>query len=55
MPTYPFTIRIFVPDGDPEGIRLISRNQWPNVLAPSPSATRPKARCKGRAIPPSRN
>ena len=24
----PFTIRIFVPDGDPEGIRLISRMNW---------------------------
>ena len=24
----PFTIRIFVPDGDPEGVRLISRMNW---------------------------
>lgn len=43
MPADPFTIRIFVPDGDPEGVRLIDRmnwtglgivfprNQWPNV------------------------
>jgi len=24
----PFTIRIFVPDGDPEGIRIIDRMNW---------------------------
>ena len=24
----PFTIRIFVPDGDPEGVRLIDRMNW---------------------------
>ncbi|WP_198148430.1 GIY-YIG nuclease family protein [Elstera litoralis] len=24
----PFTIRIFVPDGDPEGVRLIDRLNW---------------------------
>ena len=24
----PFTIRIFVPDGDPEGFRLIDRMNW---------------------------
>ena len=24
----PFTIRIFVPDGDPEGIRFIDRMNW---------------------------
>jgi hypothetical protein len=27
----PFTIRIFVPDGDPEGIRLIDRMNWTGV------------------------
>lgn len=26
--TAPFTIRIFVPDGDPEGVRLIDRMNW---------------------------
>lgn len=26
--TDPFTIRIFVPDGDPEGVRLIDRMNW---------------------------
>jgi hypothetical protein len=24
----PFTIRILVPDGDPEGVRLIDRMNW---------------------------
>lgn len=24
----PFTIRIFVPDGDPEGLRFIDRMNW---------------------------
>jgi hypothetical protein len=24
----PFTIRIFVPDGDPEGVRIIDRLNW---------------------------
>lgn len=28
MANDPFTIRIFVPDGDPEGVRLIDRMNW---------------------------
>ncbi len=28
MPSGPFTIRVFVPDGDPEGVRLIDRMNW---------------------------
>src|SRR5271157_6005303 len=28
MPNNPFTIRIFVPDGDPEGVRIIDRMNW---------------------------
>lgn len=28
MANDPFTIRIFVPDGDPEGIRTIDRMNW---------------------------
>lgn len=28
MPNTPFTIRIFVPDGDPDGVRLIDRMNW---------------------------
>lgn len=27
----PFTIRIFVPDGDPEGVRLIDRMNWTGI------------------------
>jgi len=28
MPADPFTLRIFVPDGDPEGVRIIDRMNW---------------------------
>lgn len=28
MAKNPFTIRIFVPDGDPEGVRVIDRMNW---------------------------
>src|ERR1700758_3503977 len=28
MANGPFTIRIFVPDGDPEGVRIIDRMNW---------------------------
>jgi hypothetical protein len=28
MAADPFTIRIFVPDGDPEGVRIIDRMNW---------------------------
>ena len=28
----PFTIRIFVPDGDPEGVRLIDRMNWTGLV-----------------------
>ena len=31
MAADPFTIRIFVPDGDPEGVRLIDRMNWTGV------------------------
>ena len=27
----PFTIHIFVPDGDPEGVRLIGRMNWTGI------------------------
>jgi len=35
----PFTIRIFVPDGDPEGVRIIDRMNWTGVgvVFPRPS------------------
>jgi hypothetical protein len=25
----PFSIKIFVPSGDPEGVRIVSRDDWP--------------------------
>ncbi|MGH7058612.1 MAG: hypothetical protein ACREFZ_12220, partial [Acetobacteraceae bacterium] len=28
MANDPFTLRIFVPDGDPEGVRIIDRMNW---------------------------
>ena len=28
MKADPFSIRVFVPDGDPEGVRLIDRLNW---------------------------
>jgi hypothetical protein len=28
MPSDPYTIRVFVPDGDPEGVRIIDRMNW---------------------------
>jgi hypothetical protein len=31
MANDPFTIRIFVPDGDPEGVRLIDRMNWTSL------------------------
>ena len=27
----PFTIRIFVPDGDPDGVRIIDRMNWTGI------------------------
>ncbi len=32
----PFTIRIFVPDGDPEGLRIIDRMNWTGLGIVSP-------------------
>lgn len=31
MPTDPFTLRIYVPDGDPEGVRIIDRMNWTGI------------------------
>ncbi|MDD5412645.1 MAG: hypothetical protein PHF31_14745, partial [Methylobacter sp.] len=25
----PFSIKVFVPSGDPEGVRIVSRDDWP--------------------------
>jgi hypothetical protein len=27
----PFSIKIFVPSGDPEGVRIVSRDDWPGT------------------------
>lgn len=43
----PFTIRIFVPDGDPEGVRLIDRMNWTGHGVVFPRAKWPEVR--GRA------
>ena len=38
----PFTIRIFVPDGDPEGVRLIDRMNWTGIGLVFPRAKWPE-------------
>lgn len=40
----PFTIRIFVPDGDPEGIRIIDRMNWTGTGIVFPRANWPDVR-----------
>ena len=40
----PFTIRIFVPDGDPEGVRVIDRMNWTGVGVAFPRAKWPDIR-----------
>ena len=40
----PFTIRIFVPDGDPEGVRLIDRMNWTGVGLVFPRTKWPEVR-----------
>src|SRR5262249_55454935 len=41
MANDPFTIRIFVPDGDPEGVRLIDRMNWTGIGIVVPRAKWP--------------
>ena len=38
----PFTIRIFVPDGDPDGVRLIDRMNWTGIGLAFPRAKWPE-------------
>ena len=38
----PFTIRIFVPDGDPEGVRIIDRMNWTGLGLVFPRAKWPE-------------
>jgi hypothetical protein len=40
----PFTIRIFVPDGDPEGLRVIDRMNWTGLGIVFPRSDWPKIR-----------
>jgi len=40
----PFTIRIFVPDGDPEGVRLVSLMNWTGLGVAFPRAKWPEVR-----------
>ncbi|NBB81219.1 MAG: GIY-YIG nuclease family protein [Verrucomicrobia bacterium] len=40
----PFTIRIFVPDGDPEGVRLIDRMNWTGLGLVFPRGKWPEVR-----------
>lgn len=40
----PFTIRIFVPDGDPEGVRLIDRMNWTGLGLVFPRSKWPEVR-----------
>jgi hypothetical protein len=42
----PFTIRIFVPDGDPEGVRLISRMNWTGLALVFPRTKWPDVRLR---------
>src|SRR3569832_2647516 len=40
----PFTIRIFVPDGDPEGVRIIDRMNWTGLGVAVPRESWPETR-----------
>lgn len=40
----PFTIRIFVPDGDPEGVRIVDRLNWTGVGIAFPRAKWPETK-----------
>lgn len=42
----PFTIRIFVPDGDPEGVRLIDRMNWTGLGLVFPRSKWPDVRLR---------
>jgi hypothetical protein len=44
--TDPFTIRIFVPDGDPEGLRIIDRMNWTGLGIVFPRTDWPKIRLR---------
>jgi hypothetical protein len=43
----PFTIRIFVPDGDPEGVKIVERLNWTGVGVAFPRSEWPRLRKRG--------
>src|SRR5216683_5168972 len=45
-----FTIRIFVPDGDPEGVRLIDRMNWTGLGLAFPRAKWPTVRLRAEVL-----
>jgi len=47
MANNPFTIRIFVPDGDPEGVRIIDRMNWTGLGIVFPREKWPATRHRG--------
>lgn len=46
----PFTIRIFVPDGDPEGVRLIDRMNWTGLGLVFPRVKWPEVRQRAEML-----
>jgi hypothetical protein len=44
IPTVPFTLRIFVADGDPDGLRLVERSNWTGKAVMFPRALYPRVR-----------
>ena len=46
----PFTIRIFVPDGDPEGVRLIDRMNWTGLGVVFPRSKWPGVRQRSEFV-----
>jgi hypothetical protein len=46
MTTNPFTIRIFVPDGDSQGIRIIDRMNWTGIAVVFPRSKWPETRSR---------
>ena len=43
----PFTIRIFVPDGDPEGVKIVERLNWTGVGVAFPRSAWPRLKNRG--------
>jgi hypothetical protein len=48
MANNPFTIRIFVPDGDPDGVRIIDRMNWTGLGIVFPREKWPTTRRRAR-------